>query len=211
MPSWSQIEGSNRPFGATWLEKERSFNFALFSSHATSVTLLLFAPGDLINPARRIALDHLTQKSGRIWHCRLTDEEIGDASYYAYSIDGPNHPAGEFHAFDPDKVLLDPFATLVFFPPDFRRSASIGRGSNAGRTPLGILSRKPILFYRASDPELRHTSDAIIYEMHVRGFTKRENSGVSAERRGTFAGVIEKIPYLKELGITAVELMPVFQ
>jgi glycogen operon protein len=211
MPSWLQIEGSPQPFGATWLEEEQSFNFSLSSSHATGVTLLLFAPGDLINPAHRIALDHLTHKSGRIWHCRLTAEEIGDASYYAYSVEGPNHPAAEFHAFDPDKVLLDPFSTLVFFPPNFRRSASVGRGSNAGRTPLGILSRKSILFNQASEPKLRHTSDTIIYEMHVRGFTKRENSDVSAGKRGTFAGVIEKIPYLKELGITAVELMPVFQ
>jgi isoamylase len=212
MPSWSQIEGSPQPLGATWLEKEQCFNFALFSRHATSVSLLLFTAGDLINPSQRIALDHLIHKSGRIWHCRVGIDEIGNACYYAYSIDGPNHPAAEFHAFDPDKALLDPYATLIFFPPDFRRSASIGRGPNAGRAPLGILSRSSALFNRASEPKPRHTSDTtIIYETHVRGFTKRDNSGVSPEKHGTFAGVIEKIPYLKELGITAVELMPVFQ
>lgn len=141
MPSWSQIEGSPEPLGATWLEREQCFNFALFSRHATSVSLLLFTADDLINPAQRIALDHLIHKSGRIWHCRLMIDQIGTACYYAYSIEGPNDPAAEFHAFDPDKSLLDPYATLIFFPPDFRRSASIGRGPNAGRAPLGILSR----------------------------------------------------------------------
>jgi isoamylase len=208
---WSQIEGSPQPLGSTWLESEQCFNFALYSTHATSVALLLYTADDLINPAQRIALDHLIHKSGRIWHCRLPVDKIGDACYYAYSIGGPNNPAAEFHAFDPDKVLLDPYAKLVFFPPNFRRSASVGRGSNAGRAPLGILSRSASPFNWASQPKPRHTSDTIIYEMHVKGFTKRANSGVSAAKRGTFAGVIEKIPYLKELGITAVELMPVFQ
>jgi isoamylase len=209
--SWSQIEGSPQPLGATWLQSEQSYNFALYSRHATNVTLLLYTTNDLINPVHRISLEHLTHKSGRIWHCRLALDEIGQAGYYAYSIEGPNNPAAEFHAFDPDKVLLDPYATLVFFPPNFRRSASVGRGSNAGRAPLGILSRSAPLSNSAFEQMPRHASDTIIYEMHVRGFTRRDNADVAAEKRGTFAGVIEKIPYLKELGITAVELMPVFQ
>jgi isoamylase len=220
--NWLQVEGSPQPLGATWLQTEQCFNFALFARHATSVTLLLFTADDLINPVRCIALDHLTHKSGRIWHCRLATDKIGDACYYGYSIEGPNNSAAEFHAFDPDKVLLDPYATLIYFPPNFRRSASVGRGSNAGRVPLGMLSRsakvpnltvEPPSSYAlciGSEPKPRHTSDTIIYEMHVRGFTRRDTS-VSAQKRGTFAGVIEKIPYLKELGITAVELMPVFQ
>jgi isoamylase len=211
MVNWSRAEGSPQPLGATWLENEQCFNFALYSRHASSVTLLLYSPKDLLNPVIRIPLDHLTHKSGRIWHCRLAADRIGDAHYYAYSIQGPNNPAADFHAFDPEKVLLDPYATLIYFPPNFRRNASIGRGSNAGRTPVGTLARNPILLSPVIQPKSPHTSDTIIYEMHVRGFTKRDNSGVGAEKRGTFAGVIEKIPYLKELGITAVELMPVFQ
>jgi len=74
-----------------------------------------------------------------------------------------------------------------------------------------MLSRGSVPINRNTEPKPRHASDTIIYEMHVRGFTRRDNSGVAAEKRGTFAGVIEKISYLKELGITAVELMPVFQ
>ena len=173
MLSWSQVEGSPQPLGVIWLEKAKCFNFSLFSRHATSVTLLLFCAEDLINPARRFPLDHLKHKSGCIWHCRPHVDEIGDACYYAYSIEGPNAPAAEFHAFDPGKVLLDPYATLIFFPPNFRRSASIGGGSNAGRAPVGILSRSPVLFDETSEPKPTHTSDTIIYEMHVRGFSKR--------------------------------------
>src|SRR5262249_32946371 len=210
MPSWSQIEGSPQPLGCTWLESEQCFNFALYSKHATGVTFFLFMGDDLVNPTRRVSLDHLIHKSGSIWHCRLAIDEIAGVCYYAYSVEGPNNPAAEFHAFDSDKLLLDPYVKCIFFPPNFRRSASVGPGSNAGRAPLGIVSRSPAVFDRVSATQ-HHTSDTIIYEMHVRGFTRRANSGVAADKRGTFAGVVEKIPYLKELGITAIELMPVFQ
>ena len=211
MATWSQFEGTPQPLGAKWLREENSYNFALYSRHATGVTLLLYAARDLVNPLLRVPLNHLVHKSGRIWHCRLAADEIANASYYAYSVEGPNSAQGELHFFDPDKVLLDPYARSLFFPPDFRRNASIGRGSNAGRAPVGALPFSNSAFDWTGDSKPRHTSDTIIYEMHVRGFTKRANSGVSPDERGTFAGVIEKIPYLKELGVTAVELMPIFQ
>ena len=220
MANWSQTEGSPQPLGATWLKEEKSYNFSLYSRHATGVTLLLYTARDLVNPVLRVSLNYLTHKSGRIWHCRLKADEVANASYYAYSVEGPNSALGEVHFFDPDKVLLDPYARSLFFPPDFRRSASIGRGSNAGRTPVGALpvnipafdwGGESNPFDWGGESNSRHTSDTIIYEMHVRGFTNRDNSGVSADKRGTFAGVVEKIPYLKELGVTAVELMPVFQ
>jgi isoamylase len=119
MASWSRIEGSPEPLGATWLDDEQCFNFALFSRHATSVTLLLYHSDDLINPVLRIALDYLIHKSGRTWHCRLAIDKIGGVGYYAYSIEGPNNPSAEFHAFDPDKVLLDPYARSIFFHRTF--------------------------------------------------------------------------------------------
>ena len=211
MISWSQIEGLPHPLGAVWLREERSYNFALYSRHATRVTLLLYTMHDLVNPVRRISLNYLIHKSGRIWHCRLAADEVADARYYAYSVEGPTDPHGERHFFDPDKVLMDPYAAALFFPPDFRRGASVGRGSNAGRAPLGVLGDRTSSFDWSDESRPSHASDTIIYELHVRGFTRRDNSGVAADKRGTYAGLIDKIPYLTELGITAVELMPVFQ
>ena len=211
MTRWSQIEGSAQPLGAVWLRKERSYNFALYSRHATGVTLFLYTTHDLVNPVRRISLNYLIHKSGRVWHCRLATDEVADARYYAYSVEGPTDPHGERHFFDPDKVLLDPYATSLFFPPNFRRRASIGSGSNAGRAPLCALPNGTSCFDWSDDSRPTHTSETIIYELHVRGFTSRGNSGVAANKRGTYAGLMDKIPYLKELGITTVELMPVFQ
>jgi glycogen operon protein len=116
-------------------------------------------------------------------------------------------------SFDPRKILLDPYARTVFFPPDFERVAAIGTGGNAGRAPLGVLPRFPenrgAEFTVKTACSLR--ADAIVYELHVRGFTQNPNSGVVAEKRGKYAGVVDKIPYLKELGVTTVELMPVYQ
>jgi len=211
MTRWADAEGSAQLPGATRLDDERSYNFSLYSRHATGVTLLLYAASDLVNPVLRVSLNHLINKSGRIWHCRVPAEDTANARYYAYSVEGTNNQHAEFIAFDPEKILVDAHCRQIFFPPSFQRSAAVGRGSNAGRAPLGVLPSNTVPFDWGAESKPHHGSDTIIYEMHVRGFTKRSNSGVSAERRGTYAGVIEKIPYLKELGITVVELMPVFQ
>jgi isoamylase len=209
MLDWYQTEGTTYPPGAIWIDQERAYNFTIYSYPAAAVTLLLYGPGDLFNPLTRIPLDYLRNKSGRIWHCRVPQSQIGAALYYAYSIEG-NSPPQPGDRFDPQKVLLDPYARKIFFPPGFSRGASCGPGSNAGKAPLAQLPRSDP-FDWGNDTRPRHTSDTVIYEMHVRGFTRRDNSGVSQKARGTYAGVIEKIPYLKELGVTAVELLPVFQ
>lgn len=209
--SWTRDEGLPRPLGVSWVPEERAFNFALYSKHAERVRLLLYREGELALPLAACELDPLRHKSGRIWHCRLPEEMVSPARYYAYSIDGPP-PAGryEWHAFDPRKILLDPYARAIFFPPSFDRHAAIAHGSNAGCAPLGLVM--PDDGYDWGDDERpSHESDTVIYELHVRGFTRHPASGVAEPRRGTFAGVVDKIPYLRELGITAVELMPVFQ
>ena len=209
---WAAIEGLPHPLGATWIEAERAWNFALYSKHAESVTLLLYTTTDIVNPVFTYPFDYLENKSGRIWHCRIRLDVMQGAIYYAYRIDGPE-PAGRFewHCFDPDKVLVDPYARSVFFPTALDRLAAVRSGSNAGRAPLGVITRDERPFDWGRHRQPRHEATAVIYELHVAGFTKNANSGVRAETRGTYAGVSEKIPYLKELGVTVVELLPVFQ
>ena len=212
MTSWADIEGTPFPLGVTWVEHAQAYNFALYSRHAESVTLLLFAEADLVKAALQVRLDYLKNKSGRVWHCRVSKSQIGDARYYGYSVTGPE-PQGtsKLHRFDRDKVLLDPYAKTVFFPATFDRTAAMRPGPNAGKAPLGLLEIDGEAFDWGDDVRPRHESDAVIYELHVRGFTANPNSRVNPQRRGTFAGLEEKIPYLKELGVTVVELMPVFQ
>lgn len=207
---WFATEGSPTPLGVTWIEAEQAWNFALYSRHATGVTLLLYSDQDFVTAALEVELSPLKNKSSRVWHCRLREADVPATKYYAYRVTGPNNLA-EGHRFDSQKILLDPYAKAVFFPPQFNREAARQAGSNAGRAPLGLLPGKTRSFDWGADCHPDHTSDTIIYEMHVRGFTKHGNSGVSTDKRGTFAGVIEKIPYLKELGVTVVELLPVYQ
>jgi len=206
---WVEVEGAPSPLGACWHRASQSWNFALYSKHATEVTLLLYGDGDYGLPLYEFEHDYLVNKSGRVWHCRVPAARIPGARYYAYRVNGPGEPENGLR-FDPAKVLLDPYARAVFFPPEFDREAARRPGSNAGRAPLGVLGPIP-LNGAAHDDQPRHTWDTVIYEMHVKGFTCRPNSGVRADRRGTFAGVVDKIPYLKELGVTVVELLPVYQ
>ena len=209
---WAAAEGSPFPLGAAWIAEEQAFNFALYSKHAQTVELLLYAPDDLVNPVLIHAFDHLRNKSGRVWHCRLPLAAMKGVLYYAYRVDGPL-PAGRFewHAFDRDKVLLDPYAKSVFFPPSLERLAAARPGSNAGSAPLGVLSFECEPAGRRAARHVRHEATTVIYELHIGGFTRHPSSGLSPQARGTYAGVIEKIPYLLELGVTVVELMPVFQ
>jgi len=206
---WERVEGSPSPFGATWVESEKAWNFALFSRHATGATLLLYG-NDVVKPACQVELDPVQNKSGASWHCFVPESAAPGAKYYAWRIEGPQEPASG-QRFDPEKILLDPFAATVHFPEDFSRDAACKPGPNAGRAPLGVLPRPAKPFDWKDVPQPRHTHDTIVYELHVKGFTARANSGVTPEKRGTFLGLIEKIPYLKELGVTVVELLPVQQ
>jgi len=212
MDHWEKSEGSPVHMGSTWVPSENAFNFALYSKHAEQVSLLFFLEDNLTEPVFVFEFEPLRNKTAEVWHCRIPATTIKHAKYYAYRIDGPA-PKGPFdwHAFDRDKLLLDPYSRNIFFPPEFDRQRASQPGSNMGCAPLSVLQSIECAFNWENDEPLHHTSDLIIYEMHVRGFTRHSNSNVSDSARGTFAGVIEKIPYLKELGVTAVELMPVYQ
>lgn len=209
MTSWASVEGQPFPLGATWIAEERAYNFALYSRHAERVSLLVYGD-DLLTPVFTYRFDPLKNKSGHVWHCRLPATDVPGARYYAYSVDGPRSAP---HRFDPDKVLFDPYARALFFPPAFDRKAAMGPGANAGRAPVGLLAggTEQCDFDWGDDRRPCHEADAIVYEVHVRGFTAHPSSEVKAERRGTFTGLIDKIPYLVDLGVTVVELMPVFQ
>jgi isoamylase len=181
----------------------------LYAQHAESVTLLLYSPEDLAKPVLSLQFDSLHNMSGRIWHCRVPRAGMCDARYYAYLVSGQTR-AG-LRGFDHEKILLDPYPKVF----SSRRGLTAGwpssPGRNAGKAPLGVLPGPPVAFDWEEAPSPKPESDAIIYELHVKGFTKNSNSAVNLSRAGTYAGVIEKIPYLQELGITVVELMPIFQ
>jgi len=208
--AWEKRDGAPSPLGVTLVEEYQAYNFALYSRDACEVTLLLYNNHDFVNPIDQYRFDYLVNKTGRVWHCWVPLAQAPDAKYYAYQIDGGCSPnLGQ--QFDAQKILLDPFAREVFFPPDYDRDACTRPGSTAGRAPLGVLPVAPAPFDWGNGARPRHTHDAIVYELHVKGFTARSNSGVAPDQRGTFGGLIEKIPYLKELGVTVVELMPIQQ
>jgi isoamylase len=210
--AWHAQFGSPWPLGVRWLAKEKAFNFAIYSKHATRVELHLFRKNELESPLKVVNLDPRQHKSGPIWHTRLKASAISEAKYYAYRVDGPLPSQGyELHQFDSQKLLLDPYVRDVFFPPGFSRQAAILPGDNLARAPLGVLPKIECDFNWGNDERIRHGSDLVIYELHVRGFTFSDSSGIAEHRRGTFLGIIDKIPYLQRLGVTAVELMPVFQ
>ncbi len=208
---WIAAEGTPLPSGVTWVEERQAFNFSLYSKHAETVSIVFYRESDLVTPVLTRPLNYLRNKTGRVWHCLVPGAALENASYYAYLVDGP--PADgpyQLHRFDPQKILLDPYAKTIFIPPAFDRVAAIRLGSNAGRAPLSVIPKPRQTVSEVRCPK-RHESDAVIYELHIRGFTQNANSEVAAQNRGKYAGVVEKIPYLKELGVTIVELMPVFQ
>jgi glycogen operon protein len=209
--AWERNEGRPSPFGATWCGKEQAWNFALFSRHASTVNLLLYGDEDSAVPVFQLPLDPIQNKTGPIWHCFVPKSSAPRARYYGYRVDSPGSEPQHGHRFDSQKILLDPFAVEIYFPPRFSREAARNRGPNDGCAPLGVLPGSAQAFDWSDSAPPRHTHDTIVYELHVKGFTARSNSGVSTEKRGTFLGLIDKIPYLKELGVTVVELLPVQQ
>jgi len=206
--AWEREEGAPAPLGPTWVESEQAWNFALYSRAASSVTLLIYTADDVTTPILELPHDPLVHKTGRIWHCMIRSALVPGATYYAYKVDGPS---GGRNRFVPAKVLSDPYAHRLHFPATFSRVAARGDAPNDGMAVLGKLPHRERGQQPSPQPGPRHTHDTVIYEAHVKGFTARENSGVSATNRGTFRGLIEKIPYLTELGITVLELLPVHQ
>ena len=197
-------------------EYGRGVNFAFFSRHATRVRLEFFdSPADS-TPARVIDLDPTRNRTGDVWHVWV--EGIGPGQLYAYRVGGPYQPQ-DGHRFNFHKLLLDPFATAIsqvlnwdfgpargYDPSAPERDLVCSMADDSGAMPKCVFTQEHFDWH--DDRLLRHPwSKTVIYETHVRGLTVHPSSGV--ENPGTYRGLMEKIPYLKDLGVTVVELMPV--
>ena len=200
--------GQSHPLGATVTPE--GVNFSVFSRHATRLELLLFDDADDPRPARVIPLDPAANRTYFYWHAFVPGLRPGQI--YAYRAHGPMAPEQGLR-FDGEKVLLDPYGRAVAVPPrrGYSRGAASRPGDNAAVALKSVVVDPDAYDWEGDAPLCRPFARTVIYEMHVRGFTRHPNSGVSPERRGTYAGLIEKIPYLRGLGVTAVELLPVFQ
>jgi glycogen operon protein len=183
-------------------------NFSVYSRHATGVALLLFDQVDDAKAARVIPIDPAAHRTYHYWHVFVPGVAAGQL--YGYRVEGPSDPAKGMR-FDSTKVLLDPYGRAVAVPDGYRRDAATGPGDNTATAMKSVVVDPSVYDWDGDAPLRRPSARTIVYEMHVRGFTRHPSSGVGEKTRGTFAGLIEKIPYLQQLGITAVELLPVFQ
>src|SRR5262249_8696628 len=198
--------GSSAPLGAS--VDPSGGNFSLYSHKASHVELLLFDRVDDSIPPRVITLDPEKHRTYHYWHIFVP--RLGPGQIYAYRVHGSFDPNNGLR-FDPSKVLLDPYGRGIVVPQGYSRRAGERPGGNTDMAMKSVVVDASS-YDREGDKPLRHpSSQTVIYEMHVRGFTQNPNSGIPADIRGTFRGLIEKIPYLQNLGITAVELLPIFQ
>jgi glycogen operon protein len=197
-PVYKTSRGSCRPFGAT--ARTGGVNFAVFSRHARAVHLVLFREGR-DEPIAEIPLDPGVNKTGDVWHVFV--HSLMPDIQYGYRVFGPSAPKSG-HRFNSSLVLFDPHARAL--------SGNARWGQPDG--PNGRVTRHSRIVSEDFDwegdvPPRTPMAQTILYELHVRGFTRHSSSAVA--HPGTYLGLIEKIPYLKSLGVTAVQLMPVFE
>jgi isoamylase len=198
--------GRGFPLGATLLRG--GANFSVFSRSASSIELLLFDRVDDARPSRVIPIDPLANRTYHYWHVFVP----GVASRSDLRVPGIRSVrANAGSRFDPSKLLLDPYGRAVAVPKNYSRDAARREGDNIATAMKSVVTDPHAYDWEGDLPLKRPWSRTIIYEMHVRGFTAHPSSGLAASKRGTYAGLVQKIPYLQQLGITAVELLPVFQ
>ena len=208
--------GNPYMYGATL--HHNGCNFALFSKNATSVSLLLFDHYNDSEPSSIIQLDDKINKTGDVWHVFVYDMSHGQC--YGYIVDGPYWPNSQGHRFNVNKLLQDPYAKAISGEYHWEDPSSFGyqvgskngdlsfnHDRNYGIVPKCLVIDSTRYDWENDKPLNIPMSETIIYEMHVRGFTFDKSSGT--QHPGTYMGVVEKIPYLKELGITTIELLPV--
>ncbi|MDO5675015.1 MAG: glycogen debranching protein GlgX [bacterium] len=190
------LPGSPLPLGVQLTPQ--GINFALFSRHADSVALAITLPGRHNQPAQMFPLDPAVHKTGDVWHILLQGAPPG--LRYGYRIIGPNDPERSGHFYNGRDILLDPYARALV-------SGTWGEARPyIGKEPCCLIDHEPY-DWEGDRPLKTPIQDTIIYELHVRGFTQHSSAQVAYP--GTFRGLTEKINYLRSLGITAVELLPV--
>jgi isoamylase len=198
--------GTSAPLGATLLTG--GVNFSVFSRDATRIELLLFDNENAAQPARIVDLDPGRHRTYHYWHVFVPDLAPGQG--YAYRAHGPFAPERGLR-FDGTKTLLDPYGLAVAVPRAYDRGAACRPGDDTAAAMKSVVADPDRYDWEGDRPLGRPFVETVTYELHVRGFTRHPSSGVAPEKRGTYAGLIEKIPYLQDLGVTAVELLPVFQ
>jgi isoamylase len=201
-PRLTLAAGSSAPLGAT--PQSGGVNFSIHARHCDRVDLCLFAALDDPEPAAVIPLAGDQHRSGSYWHGWLAG--VAPGQLYGYRL-----PA------DPDCLLLDPYGLALAVPESYSRERGQRRDGEPAGGPVGwagaiksVVADLSTYDWEGDRPLRRPAHETVIYELHVRGFSADPSAGVGAERAGTFAGLMDKIPYLQQLGITAVELLPVF-
>jgi glycogen operon protein len=225
MSTLRMARGRSLPLGATALAD--GVNFAVLCRHGTAVTLVVY---DMHHDEAlaEVPLHPRRNRTGDHWHILV--KGLPAVFRYGWRVDGPPGPT---HRFDPSLILLDPAATALSegavwghepdeevdggrWTVDGKKSGSPSTVHRPPSTARKGTRRRNLFFRRAFDwredmPPLTPLEDSIIYELHVRGFTCHPSSGAPRARAGTFAGLVDKIPYLKWLGVTAVELLPIHE
>ncbi|HEV3029446.1 MAG TPA: isoamylase, partial [Planctomycetota bacterium] len=207
MPAIPEVSrGQSFPPGSRL--RQGGANFSIYSKHAESMELLLFPDGEATRPSRVIPLSAPLHRTYHYWHVFVPGIQAGQV--YGWRAKGPFDPDRGLR-FDPGKLLLDPYARAIAVPKSYSRAAACLPGDTTATAMKSVVADLRRYDWEGDRILGRPFSRTVIYEMHVRGFTAHPNSGLPEELRGTYRGLVEKIPYLKSLGITAVELMPVFQ
>jgi len=201
----AQTAGQSYPLGATIFPD--GVNFSVFSRGASAVELLLF-DGECDPQPQVIPIDPAANRTYHYWHVFVPGVRLGQI--YGYRVHGRMDPENGMR-FDFTKVLLDPYGRSVIVPKNYSRDALPAKADSTAAAMKSVVVDTHSYDWEGDAPLKRPSSRTIIYEMHVRGFTRHPSSGVADKLRGTYAGLMEKIPYLQQLGITAVELLPVFQ
>ena len=204
MKPYSVSIGHRYPAGAT--AGKDGTNFSIFSRHATAVQLLLYEKPDSSSPFQVIDFDPVVNRTFFFWHVFVEGMTGQEKISYTWKVDGPDNddPGSRF---DPSVELLDPWAkavTDVLWQRKYNRDTQEDKDSTSMRA---MVLPESSYDWEGDRPLPQYSEKEIIYELHVGGFTRHPSAGVA--HPGTFSGIIEKVPYLQELGVTSVELMPI--